>query len=333
MYCQNCGSKLKPNIKICTKCGFYNKLNKPNKFNYFKIVLFLIPALAGALYYLFLNNYIKLPRFIESTVQNYNLTSLYKGDDIESGSIKYREEGAKNIEAHVKDPRDGKSYKIVKMPDNNFWFAENLNYQRNLQLNTFSDQVNGKKYYFENQMKEDITFKTFWCNDSLGYGNREWGSGNEEVASKACDKYGALYSWKTANILFENNVNQNSSVCPFGWQIPTVEDWERLEKAIERDLLSQESFKNSSLNMWDFYGFEIIFAGYKRHYKDQPIWYMPTSSNIVGYWTSSSHGYGDGFVIKFGEINGQSYIKNLNLSVSNENKLSGFYVRCFKKFQ
>jgi uncharacterized protein (TIGR02145 family) len=150
-----------------------------------------------------------------------------------NGSIKYREEGAKNLEAYIQDERDGKKYRIVKMPDGNWWMAENLNYQKDLVMNEKSDSIFGKEYFKKPNGIEAIG--SFWCNDGLErwsifdiknydtftneekdfllkkYGYKptlqeveenypgEKGSNNELNRIRSCSNYGALYTWETAN--------------------------------------------------------------------------------------------------------------------------------------
>lgn len=64
-----------------------------------------------------------------------------------------------------------------------------------------------------------------------------------------CEKYGRLYDWKTA-----------SEICPDGWHLPTVEDFEILTKNTPGiDLLSIDGWtKNNGTNRW---GFNALPAG------------------------------------------------------------------------
>ncbi|MDR3180492.1 MAG: hypothetical protein LBT61_01005, partial [Prevotellaceae bacterium] len=44
------------------------------------------------------------------------------------------------------DPRDGKQYKTVVMPDGRTWFAQNLNYTKDLTFNAYAREANGKQF-------------------------------------------------------------------------------------------------------------------------------------------------------------------------------------------
>lgn len=69
------------------------------------------------------------------------------------------------------DPRDGQTYKIIKLKDGKVWMAENLNYE-----------MSGS-----------------WC---------------YSYSDNLCEKYGRLYTWKSAN-----------KACPDGWRLPSDDDW------------------------------------------------------------------------------------------------------------
>jgi uncharacterized protein (TIGR02145 family) len=55
----------------------------------------------------------------------------YQGSDLYIDAThlcQQRTSGAKNWEAYIKDSRDNNLYRIVKMPDNNWWLAQNVRY-------------------------------------------------------------------------------------------------------------------------------------------------------------------------------------------------------------
>jgi uncharacterized protein (TIGR02145 family) len=164
MFCQNCGNKIKSNINICSKCGFNNKnrkIHKSRKVIIYSLIFFV--SLIISSYILIYFGYIKLPKNIETFFQRYKIIPQYIGNDLVNGSIKYREEGAKNLEAYIQDERDGKKYRIVKMADGNWWMAENLNYQKDLVMNERADFANGKP--IEDSTNGTQGIGSFWCND------------------------------------------------------------------------------------------------------------------------------------------------------------------------
>ena len=89
------------------------------------------------------------------------------------------------------DVRDGNEYKTVEI-GNQIWIAENLRYMP-----------------YVSPLKEQ---GGIWVYD--------YHSNNIEEAKQTTNyqKYGCLYDWETA-----------CKVIPFGWHLPTVEDWKQLE--------------------------------------------------------------------------------------------------------
>jgi uncharacterized protein (TIGR02145 family) len=156
------------------------------------------------------------------------------------------------------DPRDGKMYQTVKMPDNKTWFAQNLNYTKDLYYNTASDLANGGS--FTSEANGIPAIGSYWCPPMSG----SVVSGDETI----CNIYGALYTWETvmmvdgkyadesktgttwdetwvegnyfdtgapgatpqANI---NNARGGRGICPPGWHIPTDREWAQLLDAVE----------------------------------------------------------------------------------------------------
>jgi uncharacterized protein (TIGR02145 family) len=94
------------------------------------------------------------------------------------------------------DPRDGKRYKTVVMPDGKTWFAQNLNYTKDLTFNAYSYEANGKQ--FTSCANNGVpAIGSYWCPQLFYVSSAELpivASGNQA----ACDTYGALYTWETA---------------------------------------------------------------------------------------------------------------------------------------
>jgi uncharacterized protein (TIGR02145 family) len=95
------------------------------------------------------------------------------------------------------DPRDGKVYQTVKMPDGKVWFAENLNYTKDLYYNAASNVANGSAF---TAIANGVpAIGSYWCPPVY------WNSGAALPAAQlvpgsqgACEVYGALYTWETA---------------------------------------------------------------------------------------------------------------------------------------
>jgi uncharacterized protein (TIGR02145 family) len=159
------------------------------------------------------------------------------------------------------DPRDGKVYQTVKMPDDKVWFAQNLNYTKDLAYNPASNVANGKA--FTSITNGVPAIGSYWC-PPLYWTN---GGALTPVASgnqSACDVYGALYTWETAMMVDGKysddektstvwvepsasylatgvapklasaatyNVARGTTkrgICPEGWHVPTMYEWANL---------------------------------------------------------------------------------------------------------
>jgi uncharacterized protein (TIGR02145 family) len=143
------------------------------------------------------------------------------------------------------DPRDGKVYKTVKMPDGKIWFAENLNYQSGLTFNTKSEEANGVAL---TSIADGVpAIGSFWCPTVSG--------ATLSADKNTCNVYGALYTWETAMSTdgkgnwdestvssYYNNVGtpaevsigpQVRGICPNGWHLPSDLEWATMLDAVD----------------------------------------------------------------------------------------------------
>jgi uncharacterized protein (TIGR02145 family) len=180
---------------------------------------------------------------------------------------------ATSATATFTDPRDGKSYKTVVLPDGKTWFAQNLNYTKDLTANGYSYEANGKQ--FTSTANGVPAVGSYWCPPLY------WTNGAAIVplasgAQNACDTYGALYTWETAmmvdgkyadeaktgsaweeswvssNYLASGTAPKNApnadknnargatnvkgggrGICPMSWHIPTELEWAQMLDAVE----------------------------------------------------------------------------------------------------
>ena len=138
----------------------------------------------------------------------------------------------------LKDTRDGKTYKTVKIGEQ-VWMAENLNYNAQGGCN-----------------KENSN----WVGNCH---NR--GDGFKSMCHKGqesnCQKYGRLYRWFTAK-----------AVCPKGWHLPSDDEWQTLVNFAGGDKVAGKKLKASSGwndpdnggkpgNGTDTYGFSALPGG------------------------------------------------------------------------
>jgi len=138
------------------------------------------------------------------------------------------------------DSRDSKAYKRVTI-GKQVWMAENLNYN-----------ASGSKCYAEGVSGVST--------DSI---------------TKNCEKYGRLYDWATA-MSISSSYNTSSydpsestkyrGVCPDGWHLPNVEEWDVLRteaggSSIAGGKLKARSGWNGNGNGTDNYGFSALPGG------------------------------------------------------------------------
>jgi uncharacterized protein (TIGR02145 family) len=141
-----------------------------------------------------------------------------------------------------------------------------------------------------------------------------------------CDKYGRLYDWKTA-----------ATVCPVGWKLPDIEDWNTLVKTVggkwtqicepETDNCSafwDNAGKLKSKSEWggtDDYGFSALPGGYRK---------------INGSFSGNASRYGVWWTASMDELNGgycfreMHYNKDYVYDGSQDAEGFGFSVRCLQ---
>jgi uncharacterized protein (TIGR02145 family) len=172
------------------------------------------------------------------------------------------------------DPRDGKMYQTLQMPDGKTWFAQDLNYTKDLYYNALATAANGAPFAGLGYGVPAIG--SYWCPAKHG----SVASGGEA----ACNLYGALYTWETAMMVDGkyadetktstawdeswvsgtsytsgtapsaaiakiNNARGGRGICPPGWHVPTDYEWAQLLDAVE----GNTTFINSQTNA-DWWG-------------------------------------------------------------------------------
>jgi uncharacterized protein (TIGR02145 family) len=132
----------------------------------------------------------------------------------------------------LKDDRDGQTYKTVKIGDQ-WWMAENLNFEA----------------------------ETSFC-----YNDEE----------SKCTKYGRLYPWAVAvgesemactHSLCSLPSGNIQGVCPSGWHLPRMAEWDTLFTAIGGQLIAGKALKSTSgwmdgVNGTDDFGFSALPGGF-----------------------------------------------------------------------
>ncbi|MDR1226466.1 MAG: hypothetical protein LBK47_06155 [Prevotellaceae bacterium] len=240
------------------------------------------------------------------TVKIQPETCPYKGGDLITGTCKLRTGKARNWTAQIKDPRDGKTYPIVLLPDGRWWMAENLRYTKGL-----TDAVMGNLPSTATTMAAGAVFKGYyWCPSAANLVDTE----TKGLASQ-CEKYGALYPWLTAmsqdgkgntEAITDAVPSTARGVCPLGWHLPSVPETQAMLDCVEGNC--DRSYFAGGVGNWrgayagihlkgvntffvssrgtegqDTYGLNLQPAGY-RHYDGM----MYRTQYYGGIWLSSA---------------------------------------------
>ncbi|MCQ2120838.1 MAG: fibrobacter succinogenes major paralogous domain-containing protein [Fibrobacter sp.] len=219
------------------------------------------------------------------------------------------------VKGVLTDERDGQTYRTVKIGSQE-WMAQNLNYT-----------------YNESTQTQDSS--------SFCYNN----------VADSCSKYGRLYLWSAA--LDSSQVfsadgagcgygiectlgDAVRGVCPQGWHLPSVEEWNTLFNAVGGGLVAGTSLKaESGWRLYkgvptgsDAYGFSAIPAGFRS---------FTTVSEEVGYkalfWTTDQVKARLGYP---GDTGQKACLANISYNVESATtytcdvKKSAYPVRCVK---
>ena len=207
-----------------------------------------------------------------------------------------------------RDPRDGKTYKTVKI-GNQVWMAENLAYLPSVNMVADGSEDAAGSYYYV-----------------YGY------DGTNVADAKATDNYatyGVLYNW-TAAMDGEASSTTNPSgiqgVCPAGWHVPSDAEWTELTDYLGGPSDAGGKLKETGTTHWyspntsatNETGFTALPGG-DRYYNG--------TFDIVGYdgyWWSATEYKAD-----------YAWYRTMSYYVSNvyrnfSSKELGFSVRCLR---
>ena len=170
-------------------------------------------------------------------------------------------------------------------------------------------------------MRDGKTYRT------IQIGNQVWMAVNlnfeainsfcYENQSENCLRYGRLYTWDAA---------EDEEVCPNGWHLPSLEEWQVLFKAIGGKSKAAKALKTTrdwyeGCDGTDTYSFSAKPTGFAGHYLDTTFFDGNDGSHAY-FWTSTEQDV----------INAHA----IDLSYSDEAvsidvyKNHGFSIRCIK---
>lgn len=161
------------------------------------------------------------------TAKSTNTLASYQSYQNKYPNGRYKSEAANQIasildatkKSRFQDPRDGISYKAVRIGDQ-IWMAENL---RATKLNDGTTiDLAEKSEAWENSSTPA------YC----------WYDNNEKLGRTTL---GALYNWYTVN---------TRKLCPAGWHVPTDEEWERLVNFLGGKAVAGGKLKETGTKHW-----------------------------------------------------------------------------------
>lgn len=132
------------------------------------------------------------------------------------------------------DDRDGKTYSTVQIGEQ-CWMAENIN---------IGIRINGSE-----DMTDDGSIEKYCYDDN----------------ESNCDEFGALYQW---NEMLQYASDEAVGICPEGWHLPAIEEWEALEMELgmPEDQATatsgwQGTYEGNQLKIGGSSGFDALMGG------------------------------------------------------------------------
>lgn len=137
-----------------------------------------------------------------------------------------------------------------------------------------------------------------------------------------CIKYGGLYIWDEA--MQYNNVTGSQGICPTGWHIPTIDDYNKLNTTINADGNTLKAVGQGRGNGvgTDASGFSAYLTGYR--FNDGVFAYQGEYAMFV---TSNQANSSDAYYMFLQAANNYW---GLNYTSNNGSKYAGFSLRCIK---
>ena len=196
----------------------------------------------------------------------------------------------------------------------------------------FTDERDGQVY------KTVVIGKQTWMAQNLNYkikpGIQSWCGGGTGRKEGNCDTYGRLYTWAGMKNRSESecgkryvcNDSATQGICPDGWDIPSVEQFDTLSTYIASitKIASGDALKANS-DLWyeygkgsDFVGFSALPAGLNRDT-------FESVNDITSFWTHVERDNGFGIVASL-----RARYDRLLID-SSATKDEAYSIRCIKK--
>ena len=227
-------------------------------------------------------------------------SSSSKGNGKSSSSVKPKssdsETSVSSTEGTLTDPRDGQTYRTVKIGEQ-IWMAENLNYKTE------------NSYCYRDADSNCTKFGRLYT----------WAAAMDSAAKWSINGYrcgSGTYCFPPYPV---------RGVCPEGWHLPRKGEWNALidvaggKEEAGKALTSKNGWYESGT---DAFGFSALSAGYRLDddYHGEPFYSFETSDN-ASFWSSTDNSGDDAYYMS---------LNSLHASVESYARRSAYSVRCLK---
>ena len=199
-------------------------------------------------------------------------------------------------EGFIRDIRDGREYKIVKI-GKQCWMAENLN---------IGDRIAGTINQSDNEILEKYCFDDLETN---------------------CDVYGGMYQW---NEMMQYIIGwENRGVCPFSWHIPSGDEMDLLVDQLGGAGIAGSALKETGAEHWlstntdatNSSGFTAFGAGER-----MTSGAFHRYHELGSFWSATDDGVSSAYRMTLVHNHGLVQLINVDQDW-------GFSVRCLKDFE
>ena len=220
------------------------------------------------------------------------------------------------------DERNGQTYRVRKMENNTCWMIDSMKYLSEEVAISNVDGTSGILYNntsgFRNTVNGTSTqssanFDKAFYNNPMG---QEYCYSSD--ASSSYTKCGYLYNWYAATAgsgtynLGTDGTNATSSICPAGWELPTMEDFNNLSYALDlADWQTSGKWSGMLSGYWNtsgtfaqlstngYYWSSTAYSSYNArdfYYKTDSVVLTDNTSKIAGFAVRCSIGEPNGLV-------------------------------------
>ncbi len=195
---------------------------------------------------------------------------------------------------------EGNSYKTVYI-GKQLWMAENLKVSK----------------YNDATVIPNVTDETQWSNLTTG----AWSIFDNDTLNNV--KYGKLYNW----YVIIPSTKENKNVCPTGWHVPSIKDWNVLIDYLGGDSVAGGKMKEEGNTNWLYKpnkdaSNSSLFTALPGGFRFRSGSYAFNGFN-GGWWSSTEYFLNDARVLDLYGDNGKAYINH-------HNKGDAFSIRCLK---